>query len=191
MDNSDPYNQDLDDVPPLPDHDTTLDHDNPAWNIDGVYHSASADIPTHGLPMPTHGLEALSAAASRDEYSAMGPPTTESSIARSAITYAQNQLTPSSKIPPAKRRRGQKAATPNHGETASNNQIGYLPNPANDTSPPIDPNLHSSINAQDAFLDPALSAQEPAQGTKTDGPAERDQEVAFLLRHFSETPGQS
>ena len=179
----------MDDVPPLPDHDSTLDHDNPAWNIDGAYQSATADLSNSGLPhgLPTHGLEALSAAASQDQYSAMGPPTTESTIARNAITYAQSQLSPNTKPPPAKRRQRQRVGTP---PDTANKQLSYLVGSPNNTSPPIDPNLQPSVNGDESFLDPALAASDAAQAVKGETSGQRDQEVAFLLRHFSETPGQ-
>ncbi|KKY26436.1 putative c6 finger domain-containing protein [Phaeomoniella chlamydospora] len=185
VDNSDPYNQNLDDVPAPTGQDNGFD--NPPWFLDGILPAASMDLPDHGVGMPTHGLEALSAAATRDQHTGM-PASTESSIARSAISYAQNELPSTDQTPSIKRERQQPTA-PLDTANDQNNSVNLMLNSAAATSPPIDPNLHSPINTND-FLDPALSAADAAQANRQDGPAERDQEVAFLLRHFSETPGQ-
>ena len=187
MDNSHPYNQDLDDVPAPSDHGASILHGNSATFSDGMYRTALGT--GSGIGLSRHGLEALSAAATRGAYGGM-PPGPESGIARSAMSYAQNP-TPHGEQPQQGTRSDVQLAPPTADTPASpSHQVNLGLHAASETSPLIDPNLHSPINGHDAFLDPALSAHEPMSAGKTEGPAEREHEVAFLLRQFAENPGQ-
>jgi len=73
-----------------------------------------------------------------------------------------------------------------------NNNISFLLNPTNSLSAVIDPNLESSVQPNEG-QPPAAGMSESTQAGRTDSkddPAEADHRVAYLLRNFSDAPGQ-
>jgi hypothetical protein len=74
---------------------------------------------------------------------------------------------------------------------STSNNLNFLLNPASDMTSPIDPSLMSpEINQARSISNEGASAQEKSQGSRADGEPEAEHKVAYLLRHFSETPGQ-
>ena len=141
--------------------------------------------------MAAHGLEALSAAASQDQYSFMNSSSAPDSqlLAEVAQFNAQQDAHLQQQVSPTASRH---PMLPPHSPSASvnstNNNINFLLNPQSSMSPVIDPSLESPIMNRDSF-----STSSPVMSTKsrerTERTAESDHEVAFLLRHFAEAPG--
>jgi hypothetical protein len=178
VDNSDAFAEDLEGNLASP---LASDHNNGGWNMDTNFQNAEINT-------PAHGLEALSAAATQDHYSFLPPPTpTETNIARSSLQFSSATMT-SASLSPTHPRSGMPPPASPSVSTSSNNNINFLLNPSS-ISPPIDPNLQSPLgNRETSITTPSLRSipSEFRIGTKT----ETEHEVAFLLRHFSEGPGQ-
>lgn len=165
-------------------------HQTPNWNDSSHYPHTSIDG-------QTHGLEALSAAATRDAYTLQSQPSVaiEPSLRRNSVSFHHTEVPVTSvnsiSTPNHVRNAIPAPASPSTSVSSSNNNINFLLNPSNSLSPPIDPNLHpTSDNRESPFTPTSL----PHAGHLVDlGPnvnVESDHEIAFLLRHFSEAPGQ-
>lgn len=184
MDNSDPFAEDLESSMTSPDA-MGPDHRHTDWNMDGNYRNAAADG-------PAHGLEALSTAASRDHYSFLQPPLpADSGMVRNANPFNHPEMQHASQSPNQVRNTMPPPTSPSASITSSNNNINFLLNPSTSLSPPIDPNLQSPMdNRESSFTSASLASRGLAADLRPDVQVETDHEVAFLLRHFSEAPGQ-
>ncbi|KAJ9191188.1 transcriptional regulator family: Fungal Specific TF [Paecilomyces variotii] len=183
VDNSDPYAEDLE---------ATL----------GASESAVANTPhsdwniSPGIRAPgegeTRGLQALSAAASHDHYP-FHPPI-DQSMQPDNVSFHNVEITPSapsmhspgnirSAIPPS-------AASPSVSISSSNNNINFLLNPSSSLSPNIDPTLHAPVDRRESsYTSMSLASRVAAADLRPDVQVETEHEIAFLLRHFSESPG--
>jgi hypothetical protein len=132
----------------------------------------------------THGLEALSAAASRDRGSFPVSQPSHHHMASTAISYMAQNLHHSESSPRSTRRTLNMHSPPSNSTNSTNN-INFLLNPQNSLSPPIDPSLQSSSVQKDGSLSVAALRADP----RTEQSAESDQEVAYLLHHFADAPG--
>nr|KMM70155.1 hypothetical protein CPAG_06468 [Coccidioides posadasii RMSCC 3488] len=153
------------------------------WGNNGLQHLRSADT-------QTHGLEALSAAATGDTYTLQQPPATTGQISVSStvhnnIPFAQTEAhhTLGSMPSPNQIRSSMTDPASPSISIASNNNINFLLNPSTSISPPIDPSLHAPSDRRESPF------HQRVIGSQT-RPVETDHEIAFLLRHFSESPGQ-
>ena len=72
-----------------------------------------------------------------------------------------------------------------------NNNLSFLLNPASHASPAIDPNLQGPFTTTGQPFHNTLASSPSVFQQSQPGPAvETEHEIAFLLRYFSETPGQ-
>ncbi|KAI9695162.1 MAG: hypothetical protein M1820_008868 [Bogoriella megaspora] len=155
----------------------------PDWSLNGMYH------PTPNTnPSSTHGLEALSAAASGDHYSYAAP---QASMARSELPYSTGaEGTPSirASTPP---RSGLGPMSPPMSMASSQNNLNFILNPSSAASPPIDPSLRSPLETMPELRRPRSlsSTLINRELLSQELQVESDHEIAFLLRHFSEGPG--
>lgn len=133
---------------------------------------------------PAHGLDALSAAASRDRGSFQPPQPSHHDMASTAMSYMAQNLHHPPNSPSSIRRHMHMPNSPTVSISSTNN-INFLLNPQSSLSPPIDPNLQNAPEqGENSLTGTALRSE-----VKTEQPLESDQEVASLLRHFAETPG--
>ena len=143
--------------------------------------------------MAAHGLEALSAAASRDQYSFISQaPPADHVMMPSPIHYMPHDSRAGLQSPPT-RHAMLPPGSPSTSINSTNNNINFLLNPTNSMSPVIDPSLQSPMDHRDSSVTVSpLVSQKSKQdsNSKSDQPVESDHEVAFLLRHFAEAPGQ-
>jgi hypothetical protein len=147
------------------------------WGPDATYRSRSSEV-------AAHGLEALSAAASRDRSSFQQSQPSHHDMASNAISYMTQNLHHSPSSPTSIRRHMHLSSSPTNSVNSSNN-INFLLNPQSSLSPPIDPNLQNSLEQREnPFSNSSFRAE-----SRTEHPVESDQEVAYLLRHFAEAPG--
>ncbi len=130
-----------------------------------------------------HGLEALSVAASRDRNSLAQPQISHHDMASTAITYMAQNLQKSTGAPGSTRQHMHTSHSPTTS-ISSNNNISFLLNPQGSRSPPIDPSLRNAPDHQENSPSTVIRPQ-----ARIEQPAESDQEVAYLLRHFAEAPG--
>lgn len=140
----------------------------------------------------THGLEALSAAATGDPYGLQQHqqhqtvPVNPSVHTNVAFTQSELQHSIGSVPSPNQMRISMAPPTSPSLSVTSNNNINFLLNPPASSLSPIDPNLHSSAGPRNS----PFHSRSVVSQTRTDVNVETDREVAFLLRHFSESPGQ-
>lgn len=186
MDDSDPYAEGLEASVISPD--TPLSNQRSSvWDTNGIHRTSS-------IGGETQGLEALSAVATRDSYPLQPPlsvpidPTT----GQNNVPFNQPDNPPSLTS----------IASPTHGRStmpppvspsasvSSSNNITFLLNPS--MSPPVDPNLQSppADRRESPFTATSLASQELNSDPRPDINVETGHEVAFLMRHFSEGPGQ-
>lgn len=180
VDNSDPYADELETTLASPG--TSLPN-RQAWSHTGSYQHPPMDV-------QTHGLEALSAAATQDTYTLQqhtNPMAVDPTMGRNNVTFNPPdipQQIPS--IPsPNQTRNPLPPTSPSASISSSNNNINFLLNPSTSMSPSIDPNLHSPDEPNQLQHRGGYIAH-----YKADVNVETDHEIAFLLRHFSEGPGQ-
>lgn len=175
VDVTDPYAEDRSE-PSFTSSDTSVSAPSRTEWAPGVnYRSRPSEI-------AAHGLEALSVAASRDRSSFPQPQISHHDMASTAISYmAQNlQNLPSASV--SARRNMHTSHSPTTS-ISSNNNINFLLNPQGSRSPPIDPSLRNATDHQENS--PSIGFRSEA---RVEQPAESDQEVAYLLRHFAEAP---
>ncbi len=147
------------------------------WAPSATYRSRSGEF-------AAHGLEALSAAASRDRGSFQQPQPSHHDMASTAISYMTQNLHHSPSSPISTRRHMHMSTSPAASIDSTAN-INFLLNPQSSLSPPIDPNLQNPAEQRQSSL--SMSALRPESSAEQ--PVESDQEVAYLLRHFAEAPG--
>lgn len=149
------------------------------WQMDNQLQDQALDLPP-GLH--SFGLEALSTAALHrpPQANMISNPTPDNrrrsdSLLNSSSTI--NEWHGSSNSPSA--------------AISSSNNLSFLLNPASVRNSPIDPSLMSpEINLALPAPNGKSTSQNSRQGKPSDGEPESEQRVAYLLRHFSESPGQ-
>jgi len=147
------------------------------WAPEATYRSGSNQF-------TAHGLEALSAAASRDRASFPHSQPSHHDMATTAISYMTQNLHNAPSFPISTHRPTQLSHSPTMSMSSINN-INFLLNPQGSLSPPIDPCLRNPPELRDA----SNSAPAVRTDSRVEQPVESDQEVAYLLRHFAEAPG--
>ena len=143
------------------------------WNMD--HH-----IQDQAGQLHSHGLEALSAAA-------LYAPPEANMIPQSISMNRRHFESPFESLSPENEHGHPSIPSPN--TVSSNNNLNFLLNPAGAMDSPIDPSLMST---------PAIAVHPSSSGTATgnpqktrgEGEAESEQKVAYLLRHFSESPNK-
>ncbi|PGH18932.1 hypothetical protein AJ80_04259 [Polytolypa hystricis UAMH7299] len=187
VDNSDPYVEELEaSMASLP-NTPISNHRTPTWNSNNNTHYRHSSLDVH-----THGLEALSAAATRDPYPL--PPQVSGAIDPAMgrnNAFNQHEISPSLTSPNHGRNNMPPPSSPVGSISSSNNNIHFLLNPSTSISP-IDPNLHPTTAEQreSPYTPSTLASRGLASDFRTDVNVESEYEIAFLLRHFSESPGQ-
>lgn len=147
------------------------------WDLDPRFQNRH-DIPSE---LHSHGLEALSAAA-------LYSPPKANMISRpkpSGRSEHDNPLGPSSSL-----QRHDEQSTSTGLAISSSKNLNFLLNPTPTMDSPIDPNLMASALNQAPHAEEPSSSHKTANGEHLAGEAESEQKVAYLLRHFSDTPGQ-
>ncbi|CAD6572134.1 MAG: hypothetical protein ASARMPREDX12_004960 [Alectoria sarmentosa] len=143
------------------------------WTIDHQLQDQSAQL-------HSHGLEALSAAAlyAPPEANMIAQPM---SINRRHFDSPFEESSPNNEHGPP--------AIPSPNTVSSSNNLNFLLNPADSMDSPIDPSLMSTPTI---LIPPSSSgtAMENAPKLRAEGEAESEHKVAYLLRHFSESPGK-
>lgn len=171
---ADPPSPTLDGRLTSPDLSSSAQHHEGDWDGESQFHHA-------------HGLEALSAAATANAYSYLP---SGSSVARRTLPFMEDELRRSlqeatsgqSDIPPP--------ASPPVSMSSTNN-LTFILNPTSSMTPPIDPNLQSPYGPQRSpYSDETMASQPLGQVLRSEENVEMEHEVAFLLRHFAESPGQ-
>lgn len=194
IDNSDPYAEELEASLSTPD--TMLSgRQSSTWSHNGAYGGSSIET-------QTHGLDALSAVATRDTYSTpqsmQGPMSLDPSVGNNTAYNHTDIPQPLTSIPSPNNNDKSRNSTmppPPSSPTASmspaNNKLNFILNPPTSMSPSIDPSLHSPDPRRDS---PFTTSSMPSHGVpgdiRPDTRVETDHEIVFLLRHFSEAPGQ-
>lgn len=143
------------------------------WNIDHRLQDQSAQL-------HSHGLEALSAAA-------LYAPPEANMIPQTISTDRPHFDSPFESVSPHNEHGPPAVPSPN--TVSSGNNLNFLLNPPDVMDSPIDPSLISSP----AIPVPSSSRRtvtENAQKPHAEGEAESEHKVAYLLRHFSESPGK-
>ena len=160
---------------------------NSVWNTNGTYQTSSIDA-------QRHGLEALSAAATGNSYQLQ--PTlsvpVDPTMGQSNVPFNQPEISTSLASiasPNHARNTMPPPVSPSASISSSNNNINFLLNPS--MSPPVDPNLQSPADRRESpFAATSLASRGPSSDPRPDINVETGHEIAFLLRHFSEAPGQ-
>lgn len=183
VDNSDPYANELGE------HfntDTPLDtHGEAAWSHGGGYLPSFTEA-------QTHGLDALSAAATAENhpiYQSVADHIAENSNSHTRLETTEHPEATISSSSPTIARIPTEASPGSLSLSLSspNNNVGFMLNvPSNGMPQPIDPGLHSHENQR-----PTSSvSQGLPQVTRVTSSVETEHEAAFFLRHFSEGPGR-
>ncbi len=138
-----------------------------------------------------HGLEALSAAASGDHYSfrASSLPPVPNSL-QNQISIGANDAA-EARPPTDPNPLSMVSLVSPPSSMSSSNNINFILNPSpSATSPPIDPNLLSPFEQRaSSYARTSPSLRRETWGKGAEGSV-GDHEIGFLLRHFSEAPGQ-
>ncbi|EGD99636.1 hypothetical protein TESG_06981 [Trichophyton tonsurans CBS 112818] len=177
VDNSDPYADELEEQ--------FNTHGEPAWSHGGGYLPPFTEA-------QTHGLDALSAAATAENhpiYQSVADHIAENSNSHTRTETTEHpEATVSSSSPTIAR----VPAEVSPGSlslplSSPNNNVGFMLNVSSNGMPqPIDPGLHSPEDQRTA----SSLSQGLTQVTRVTSSAETEHEVAFFLRHFSEGPGR-
>ena len=180
IDNSDPWAEDMDDIPPSlnePNHSTE-------WSPDTEYHDPASTA--------AHGLEALSTAATAGPYHffQQASPDGRETPAGMRFATAASPTIMSPNTPARLSTFHPQNSPPALLPSSANNNIHFLLNPPSGMTPPIDPSLQSPPVVRHSSSASASSVTpRPKIPQMADSMVERDHEIAFLLRHFSEVPG--
>ena len=154
-------------------------HQHDQWNIEPQLREAGLGTPSDLHP---HGLEALSAAA-------LYHPPEANMITQSMPNHTGDHGSPFDPSHPYNGP-GVSSNSPSASMSTSNN-LNFLLNPTSEMNSPIDPSLMSpEINQARPTSNGKAAAQDNTQAPRADGEAESEHKVAYLLRHFSESPGQ-
>ena len=175
---SDPYNDPL--SPELDGMSGTPTQSSPSFDHhpNGAWPSTDNIQQSNGMPS-THGLQALSAAATREhlEYMSHNGPHRSSILAHTDHLHSPTPSI-STMEPPI-----------SPPVSISNHNINFILNHPAASSPPIDPNLQSPFTPSEGFTHRVSLTHHPQVCPHIEADAEEAHEIAFLLRHFSEGPG--
>ena len=172
---TDPGTPDMDGPMSAPQHKQYLQPQHDQWNMDPQLQDPHAGY-------HPHGLEALSAAALYSPAEANmvpRPVPMNRRVFDGPFEHSSLDNEPGvSSISPL-------------AATSSSNNLNFLLNPASAMDSPIDPSLMSpAANQPPPASLLTASSQDNTPGPRSHGEAESEHKVAFLLRHFSESPGQ-
>ena len=144
------------------------------WNTDHQIHDQAAQL-------HSHGLEALSAAA------LYAPP--EANMIPQPISMDRRHFdSPFESSSPNNEHGTTTIPSPNTLSSSSNN-LNFLLNPPDAMDSPIDPSLMST-HAGPVPPPSSGTATENAEKPQVESEAESEHKVAYLLRHFSDSPGK-
>ncbi|KAF3484046.1 uncharacterized protein GIQ15_03370 [Arthroderma uncinatum] len=159
VDNSDPY---ADDLVAQFGADTPLGtHEECTWGHDGGYQASSMDA-------QTHGLDALSAAATAENYPLQQHQPSIDDVAEhnNRFDHIEHHQPPGSSHSTPNRAQSPAAASPRSPSlsiSSPNNNINFLLNPSsNAILTPVDPNLHSPADRR-VFPDQYFGSQVPVE----------------------------
>lgn len=143
------------------------------WTMDHQLQDQSAQL-------HSHGLEALSAAAlyAPPEANMIAQPM---SMNRRHFDSPFGESSPNNEHGPP--------AIPSPNTVSSSNNLNFLLNPPDAMDSPIDPSLMSTPGIS-IPPPPNGTAMENAQKPRAEGEAGSEHKVAYLLSHFSESPGK-
>ncbi|KAI1948687.1 hypothetical protein LOZ12_005481 [Ophidiomyces ophidiicola] len=163
-----------------------------ASELSDPWHGRRIDLASQSAAQ-AHGLEALSAAAAGDAHGLQ--PQQQASIANAAplpgnsavhthlrFSQAGSQYPPESSIPPPNPANPIDPPSPSASITSTSN----INLPSRSVSPYIDPTLRPP----DAIVGLPVTSKALLSHTGLEQNVETDIKIAFLLRHFSESPGK-
>lgn len=205
VDNSDPYAEDLEAT--LQESEAAIlaeNAQNHAWD-----HSQNSGVRTASIDEEAQrGLEALSTAATHNRFSYpsldAGRPNHERHHPASVPADSVSSFDPSVELSPPvssghspsqARSTLPPQASPSVSIASSstnhhNNTINFLLNPSHSLSPSVDTNIQQPAAPRSSSLAARSSAPRAPTESRPTIQAETDYEVAFLLRHYAEAPGQ-
>ena len=155
-----------------------IQHEN-QWNLDHEIPGSSLGTPA---PLHPHGLEALSAAA-------LYTPPQANMTSQPALDHTRDYEDSYTSLH-TYNEPGSSSGSPT-GPVSTNNNLHFLLNPTSNMNSPIDPSLMSpNINEARPTHNGKAPAHNKAQDQGAGSEPESEHKVAFLLRHFSESPGQ-
>ena len=138
-----------------------------------------------------HGLEALSAAATGNHYTHLQqgiPPRHD--VAQPSITYPASDFHHACRPSSPERDNMPPPMSPPISMTSSNNNLDFILNPSSTISPTIDRNLQPHFEHREAFFSSRTPvSKQLLPEVQLESGIEMEHEIAFLLRHFSESPG--
>ncbi|KAK7538765.1 uncharacterized protein J3D65DRAFT_623048 [Phyllosticta citribraziliensis] len=142
-----------------------------------------------------HALHALSAVATGDHFPYLHPPASRQDATPATDTPVRPSTTLSNMHPPTPmaRQNAESPISPPVSMTSSNHNIDFILNHPAVASPPLDPTLHSPYAAsgrESLHGRSASSRLSIISGMFETSNAETDHEIAYLLRYYSEGPGQ-
>ena len=190
VDNSDPYAEplspDLDGTATTPsqkDVSPQYHSQSNEWDLGDNFHAPVEEA-------QASGLHALSVAASSDQHPF--PPSLPSDP--SSSTHPMDFTAPegTQKMHP----HGRIAQPPMSTDASppgslSSPNINFMLNPSNHISPPVDQDLQSAAGpTSHSFSSGSRTSRAVLADLRPDANVETDHEIAFLLRHYSEQPGQ-
>lgn len=181
VDNSDPYTEELE---------ATLGESEAAVRVSSQA-NGWGQMRTSSTGEESHGLEALSAAATNNRFTFPHVGTGHQSMPTdvpfslvdipASVSACSSSSQTHTTIP---------SASSPMSVSSNNTNINFLLNPSHPLSPPIDPSIQSaSERGRSSFTPRSTILAGSAADHKTEPEVETGHEGAFLLRHFSEAPG--
>lgn len=112
-------------------------------------------------------------------------------MVRQTIPFIEDELRHSLQPPTPSQGNMPPPTSPPVSMSSSTNNLTFILNPTSSMTPPIDPNLQSPYGPQDSsYSNETMASQALGQELRPEANVETEHEVAFLLRHFAESPGQ-
>ncbi|KAL0264695.1 FACT complex subunit [Diplodia seriata] len=144
---------------------------------------------------PAHALHALSAVATGDHYAYLHPRVSrhDSTPSSDAPLRSSNGLSAMHPPTPLARQAVDSPISPPVSMTSStNHNIDFLLNHPSAASPPLDPSLQSPYaqSAREVLHARSASSHISMGSGSFENNVENDHEIAYLLRYYSEGPGQ-
>lgn len=142
--------------------------------------------------MATHGLEALSAAASADSYpQSRHSGSAQRDLNQPTVAWTASEIHRARRPPTSRGSEMPTSTSPPASLLSSNNNLDFILNPSSTLSPPIDPDLQPHLdNISRSVSTGAVGSRQLPTDFHFEASVETDHEIAFLLRHFAEAPGQ-
>jgi hypothetical protein len=180
VDNSDPYAEELE---------ATLGESEAAVRATSQT-NGWGQMRTSSTSEESHGLDALSAAATNDRFPFphLGPDHQSMS---SDVPFSLVDIPASVSSGPSssQARSAIHSASPSISVSSNNTNINFLLNPSHPISPPVDPSIQPTERRRSSFTPRSAVSGGSATDQKSDVEVETGHEGAFLLRHFAEAPG--